>query len=307
MKNSKNSKKKFIVIGLVYFLLFASAFVYTNLKKIPNFSLELPRVEHHASYDTIFLKSRVITSKMATENPDEILLENQFFLLPTTGYITQIIPSVHGTTSKDILHHSVIAHLFNDRDLTCPNYNKLLFASGKERTVFSLPPGYGYPVKNIGEVFDMVTHFRNSRNEDMTKIYFEYEIKVSKEKLKPVDVIRLDVDTQCNYESAFAVDPNSTQTFTGQSIMPFTGKVIAAGGHIHEYSTGLQIYQNGNKIMNFKAITDDKNQILSIPRVFPSNSVLKKGDRLDIKSTYINPFKTPIEGMALFYAYIAKE
>ncbi len=305
------TKKKLIIIGLVYFLLFTATFVVAYIKKIPNFSLELPRIEHHETYDTIFLRSRPITPKMLAGKPTEILLENQFFFIPTSRYITESLPRIHGTESTPVIHHSVISHIFEEKDATWSNYFKLLFAAGKEMAVLSIPKGHGYPLKHPGSVFDIVNHFHLNeiKNEDPAKIYLEYEIKISKEKLKPVDVLRLDADTRCDYDAAFAITPRTTLTVSNkrQLIMPYSGKVILAGGHVHEFSTGLEVSRNNKQIMSFKPDTNAKKIIRSIPFIYPENLILNKGDKLDITTTYINPLNAPVEGMGMVFAYLERK
>ncbi len=308
-KKSWISRKKLAAISLIYLLLFASSFIFIILKNIPTFSIGFAKVEKHNTFDIVTLKSHDITNQMLKDNPKEILFENQVVLYPGSGYITEIIPVLTGTSAKNILHHGVLTHIFHGRDLTCPNYHKLLFASGEEMTPFYAPEGYGYPIKPLSGTFALVTHFTNDPGVDLTKIHFEFKIKVSKEKLKPIEPIRLDINNDCNYESAFIVPANTTKTFKNRRglIMPFTGRLLLIGAHVHKYSKGLELYQNTTKILEIDPITDSKNEIISIIPRYPQNIILKNGDNLDIKSAYSNTEDKPVEGMGIFFAYLEKE
>ncbi len=89
--------------------------------------------------------------------------------------------------------------------------------------------------------------------------------------------------------------------------MPFTGRLLLIGAHVHKYSKGLELYQNTTKILEIDPITDSKNEIISIIPRYPQDIILKNGDNLDIKSAYSNTEDKPVEGMGIFFAYLEKE
>jgi hypothetical protein len=190
----------------------------------------------------------------------------------TNCYITRIVPDLvymndplpvdnpNGTTANynnDTddnvwLHHMVIADLCTG---SAP-----LFASGNERAVFQLPAGYGY-FSGPGCTWFLNYHLHNenpSPRHVALKLLVTYETAT----LTKVTPIWLDIAGISNQSQYIApVGYSDQHTGTGEPgiqpdyAMPIQGKVVAMGGHVHDYGISVSAFNNrlGDWICTSKA------------------------------------------------------
>ena len=175
----------------------------------------------------------------------------------TDCYITGITPRLvyaDGTkadmSTGVMLHHLVIADT-SKRDLTCAREDGIgaigrrIFASGDERTPFSLPAGYGFrvtPGRWIG-IVELMNHSPLPRD-----VFFEadvYHVPASgpgaKAGMKNVTPVWLDI-ANC-LDSEYSV-PAGRTAMDWSWVSSITGKVVAAAGHVHAGGVGT-ILTNG--------------------------------------------------------------
>lgn len=289
---------------VIFFLAASISIIVLNKQNYGHITLEIPKIEKYQNYDIITIKSRPISLKKGAD----ITTKDQLFFYPKEGYITEITPSLIGTGDKEILHHAVIADIFEGRDTACPSYKTLIFATGSEMTPFLAPISYGYKLKPLKNLFYLETHWQNLQNKEFSNIQFQYKIKVSKNTARPLHVVRLDASPVCDQHSSLVVQPHSIQTFSAKTsyIAPYNGKIVLAGGHIHQYAKSLIILKNKEKVIEFLPNFDENGKVLSIPPVYPQELHINRGDRIDLESTYSNPLNSPIEAMAIAFIYLAK-
>jgi hypothetical protein len=147
-----------------------------------------------------------------------------------------------------MLHHAMFAAQSSGKsDVTCPGkgpglLGERFFASGDERTAVdleSLP--YGYKV-NISETWNMVYDLMNWETITKTvKIKMTYKYATgsdatSRASLRPVWLDQ----AQCSLDSLIEV-PEGLSDFHYDWKATFSGKLIAAAGHIHDHGVNDEL------------------------------------------------------------------
>lgn len=147
-----------------------------------------------------------------------------------------------------MLHHAMFAAKASGKsDATCPGkgpglLGERFFASGNERTVVditSLP--YGYKIAS-SETWNMVFDLMNWETTSKTvKIRMTYKYATGSDHTSraPVRPVWLDLD-QCSLDSEVSV-PNGLSDSHYDWKATFSGKLIAAAGHIHDHGVNIEL------------------------------------------------------------------
>lgn len=230
---------------------------------------------------------------------------------PGDGFITAISTEVIGAP-KDTLHHIVFSYM-GRQDTTCPNFPQRIFAVAKELTRVKLPPGFGYPISRHDN-FSAFTHMYNPHDQVFknvrVKINVRFKPKTLGVQFKNVEPIWLGI-VNCSLDPTFLIEPKQTKVFslTPKIIVPFDASVVFAGAHFHDYGTNLGVLLDGKQVFNFEPQTVG-HSIEKIPAVTQMDGdrlKIKKGQVLDIVSTYQNPTEETIDGMGIAIIYLAKD
>ncbi len=167
------------------------------------------------------------------------------------GYVTGMSGDVVDADGNSVpvtsvmLHHSVFAKA-NAHDATCsqvtdydgnpwPLQVQRFYGLGEERAVLTLPPGYGYPNRGSdrwGLVYMLMNHKPAART-----VYIQYTVHYATgQTLTPVHPYWFD-EHNCAADPIFDVPGNgrmfSTFSKTVDYTMPESGRIVAAGGHLH--------------------------------------------------------------------------
>jgi plastocyanin len=156
-----------------------------------------------------------------------------------------------------MLHHIVFAALgrpnltcqsftgFDSRTASGGNYAQPFYGAGEERNRLVLPPGYGYRTGS-NDVWGMVWMLMNHRGvPDHASIRYTVTWDDSPD-LTPVHPYWLDV-RNCMADPIFNVPgggaKGSTYSRAYDLAMPESGRIVAAGGHVHGGATSLRVSQ----------------------------------------------------------------
>jgi plastocyanin len=178
------------------------------------------------------------------------------------GYVTRIKPDLVRADGSvppvDVihLHHGVFLNM-SRRDTTDPSVpGERFFATGEEKTVMSLPDGYGYPSKG-SDVWAM-NHMVHNQTPVADAVYITYDVdfvpadSASGRAIKPVKPIWMDVQNGDAYPvfdvargaggargrwtypddarpSPYKPDKPPRNVWTADS----DGTIVAAAGHVH--------------------------------------------------------------------------
>ena len=175
------------------------------------------------------------------------------------GYVTGMSADVVDESgvsvpiSSVMLHHVVFAKL-GAPDATCSHFVdydgravtasvQRFYAEGEERSTLPLPAGYGYPNKapdRWGLVYMLMNHKPAART-----VYVQYTVRYTTgETLTPVRPYWLDV-RNCRADPIFDVPGGgalfSTYSRSADFTMPESGRIVAAGGHLHGGGLRLEL------------------------------------------------------------------
>jgi plastocyanin len=190
------------------------------------------------------------------------------------GYITRIKPNLVYTNGKvprvDVihLHHGVWANL-SGGNATAPSLPELFFAAGEEKTIVTLPDGYGYPYHATDRWF--LNHMIHNLTPVPADVYMTYDIDFipasspAAEKIRPVRPIWMDVMKGQLYPvfnvrkgaggGRFTFPDDARDPYGGgpprnQWTVDRDGVLVATGGHLHPggLHTDLWVRRPGARI-----------------------------------------------------------
>jgi len=174
------------------------------------------------------------------------------------GYVTRIKPNLTTTTGfvpptyKLHLHHGVWLNT-GAQDATSPGLPERFFASGEEKTAFSIPAPYGYPVKASDHW--IINYMIHDLTNKPYRVYLTYDVdfvplhsKLGK-RMKPVKPVWMDVENGHSYpvfdvlrgsgtNGAFtfpdqADHPYGNGPALNQWTLPYDATLVATAGHLH--------------------------------------------------------------------------
>jgi plastocyanin len=192
---------------------------------------------HLGGYETRFPAARVQTPRRA-------------------GYIVRMSARVvdrNGTRvplSDVMLHHVVFIDDGRPggppKRGSCPGRGgEPFYGTGEEHQRLLLPPGYGYRVE-ARDRWRMVTMLMSHRLLP-TRVWLEYRVTMETSKrLTPVTPLWLRA-SGCDPRSSYTVDgggaPGSTDERSAEWVMPISGRIVAAGAHLHGSAKGVTVSQ----------------------------------------------------------------
>ncbi len=152
--------------------------------------------------------------------------------------------------SHVMLHHVVFV---NDgvpggprKESSCPGRGgEPFYGTGEERQRMLLPPGYGYRVE-ARDRWRMITMLM-SHHLKPTRVWLQYSVTIETSKaLTPVRPLWLRA-SGCDPRSSYTVEgggaPGSTDERSADWTMPISGRIVAAGAHLHGSAKSLTVSQ----------------------------------------------------------------
>ena len=170
------------------------------------------------------------------------------------GYVTQMnawLVRRNGRRvpiSRVMLHHVVFINVASERSRRLTSCGiragQPFYGTGEERQQLFLPPGYGYLVK-AADRWRMQTMLM-SHGLAGQNVYVEYRMRiVTGRRLTPVTPLWLRANRSCtgfpSYPVAGGGAPGSTDVHSFEWAMPFDGRIVAAGAHLHGSSKDMTI------------------------------------------------------------------
>lgn len=216
--------------------------------------------------------------------------------IPFNGWLTAYHPSLVDSKGavlpNHLLHHTAFFNTARS-DFLCPDKEEHIFGSGAEMNDWPAIPGYGYRVQKgdrirITAMFDNAT--AQSYREAFLQVRVDYQLSSQGAPLKDVYPAWFDV-MECS-ESAYDL-PVGISTKTGEFKLGYSGKLLAAGGHLHDYGDWLVLKNDTNQtIATLESTLDPTGHIISMPiKVFADRGgiPLHRGDVVDVTDAYDNP------------------
>jgi plastocyanin len=157
--------------------------------------------------------------------------------------------------SRLMLHHIVFLTV-GTQNSACQDYTAFdanqklpalatpIYGAGEERNVLALPPGYGLKLKADDQW--LMTWMLMNHKKTADKAFIEWKVTTTTDPVKDVHPYWLDVKN-CNADPIYSVPgggkPGSTHTKSYDLMMPESGHIVAAGGHVHGGAKDLEISQ----------------------------------------------------------------
>jgi plastocyanin len=173
-----------------------------------------------------------------------------------SGYIVRMDAKIVDRNGRRIaLGHVMLHHVvfINDgqpggprKESSCPGRGgEPFYGTGEEHQRMLLPPGYGYRVE-AGDRWRMITMLM-SHHLEPTRVWLQYSVTMETSKtLTPVRPLWLRA-SGCDPLSSYTVDgggaPGSTDLRSADWAMPISGRIVAAGAHLHASAKGITVSQ----------------------------------------------------------------
>lgn len=223
---------------------------------------------------------------------------DRYLEIPVDGWLVAYHPRLTDAAGETIpgrlLHH--VAFWNTERpDFLCPEKEEHIFGAGGEMNDWPALPGVGYRVFR-GDSIRVSTMFHNPTARDYPETYLEVKVRYVREDrvqepLKNVYPVWFDVQ-ECG-PSGYDLAPGENVT-RGEFSMPYSGRLLGVGGHLHDYARSLRLYDESDdrEIARLEPELDEEGRIRSMP-VVPflarGGYRLEEGEKIRVTATYENP------------------
>ncbi|MDH5284344.1 MAG: hypothetical protein OEW80_10745 [Gemmatimonadota bacterium] len=231
------------------------------------------------------------------------------FPWPVTAMARGFSFALHDSTGKKVpqrvLHHLNLINTTR-RQLLLPLQEKVM-AIGRETKNIMLPGTVGLPLE-AGTRMKVAIMWHNQTPVDFSGVMLTLHIRYTPDNLvpRPVTVlpISMDLADRPGAENSFPV-PVGLFTISREFMMPVTGRLLAATGHMHDWATGLRLEDAASRktLVSITPILDSTGGISDMPlRLFGVRGdglKLHAGRRYRLVATYDNRSGATMDGMAM--------
>lgn len=210
---------------------------------------------------------------------------------------------------KSLLHHLAIVN-FGRRQLLKPTPERVV-AFGRETGDMSLPRTVGIPMsRGMPLAITLGWHNATSTTYNGARVELVIDWIPASTPVPPLSVLPVSMDVVGALGEVSGYDlPRGT---TRQSIafeMPLDGRIIAAGGHLHDHGTLLQVddvsSDRRRKVLALTSVRDDSGRVIEVSRITPGISGagirLHAGRRYELSALNENATGMPLPGHAMAY------
>ncbi|HUI41350.1 MAG TPA: hypothetical protein VL523_05220 [Terriglobia bacterium] len=220
-----------------------------------------------------------------------------YWNVPIDGWFTGYLASLEGATGQRIsarLLHHVAVYDTSRPNFLCPNQAEHIFGAGGELTEWPSLTGLGYRVHR-GDRIMVSTMFHNDGTVAYSAIYLKISVSYrpwTKGGPQLMSVYPAWFDVMGCGSSGYGLKPGRSVK-DGEFKLPFSGRLIGVGGHMHDYGQEL-ILSNAThrrQIADLKAQLDPQGRLISIPIVrFTEGGglSLEKADVIHVTCVYDN-------------------
>ncbi|MGH7583215.1 MAG: hypothetical protein ACREL5_08330, partial [Gemmatimonadales bacterium] len=194
------------------------------------------------------------------------------FTWPVSGWIRGVRLRIHDASGKPLprrlVHHINVVN-FARRQLFYDMPERMI-AMGQETQDIKVPATIGIPV-TTGMPMAALVMWHNETANAYKGVSFEMTIDYSPTNLvpRPVSVmpVYMDVVNPVGQDVDFDI-PAGRSTWTHDFTMPFSGRIIGAGGHAHDYADGISLLDvtdsaRSRTVVHLNTPVDARGHILS--------------------------------------------
>jgi hypothetical protein len=195
-----------------------------------------------------------------------------------------------------LVHHMNVMN-FDRRQLLYPAVERMV-AAGSETGTVIVPKSIGMPMQP-GYRLGMYVAWNNTGDADIEDAYLRVRLKWSPKNLspRPLDVLPLYMDVsflEIGETDSYDLPPgHSTKSY--DFTLPVGGRMLAVGGHMHDYGTFVQLEDatTGKVIVRLVAKKDAEGRLLKMPTKYfgitGDGIRLREGRRYRVRADYDNP------------------
>ena len=167
------------------------------------------------------------------------------------GYVTRLHAELVDARGRRVhidramLHHMYLRNLSRERIRTCNSLPEVFYGTGEENQSLVLPRGYGYRLAP-GDRWELSGMLMSHRYRPVTT-YVRYTGTVQTRRLAEVRPfwVRANGCRSASYNVRGGGAPGSVDDRVFRWRVPVTGRLVAAGGHLHAGAVGLQLRDPG--------------------------------------------------------------
>lgn len=224
------------------------------------------------------------------------------FRSPITGWFRGAQVEIEDPSGQpvpqSVLHHINLLNL-SRRQLIHPGVERM-WAAGPETAPTVLPAGVGMPVSDTMTLGVMVA-YSTAAMRPGSLIRLRLAWTPGNTVPRPVDIFPLPIDVNYRVAESAAYDlPAGRSTRSFEFVMPIAGRMLGAGGHMHDYGESLVLedLDRGRVVLELKPRKDAAGKVTGVSRevfgVLGAGRKLEAGRRYRLTATYDNPTGTPI-------------
>ncbi|HEX3927614.1 MAG TPA: hypothetical protein VHW65_06425 [Gemmatimonadales bacterium] len=239
------------------------------------------------------------------------------FVWPVSGWLRgarlEIIGANGAALPRDIVHHIEVVN-FGRRELFYPAAERLV-GFGKETEDLRLPATIGVPV-TAGMPMAVAIAWHNATAAALpgVRLQLTFEWLPTNFNPRPVSVlpVTLVVSHDIFEESGWDL-PAGPSSWTRDFPAALSGRILAAGGHLHDYARNLELVDvpaagEPRQVLALAVKQGPSGQILSLQRLLPGvmgdGIRMHEGHTYRIVGTYQNPTGKTIEGGAMTHLVV---
>lgn len=238
------------------------------------------------------------------------------FTWPNDGWLRgvklRLVDGKGKPLDRRLVHHVNIVN-FGRRALFYPVAERML-ALGQETEDIRLPATVGIPV-SAKLPMGMILAWHNPGHEAIPGVQVELTFEYSPTNLfpKPVSVLPVYLDVQDPVGRDVDFDlPAGTTKHTADFRATVAGRILGAGGHLHDYGTGLLLQEvNGaatKDLISLRTVLDKQGALLKVDRAMPGamgdGTRITPGKTYRLTGTYQNPTGKPIAKGAMVHMVV---
>jgi len=184
------------------------------------------------------------------------------------GFSMELYDAAGQRLPRKHLHHVSMVNL-SRRQLVYDMFERIAGA-GQEQDSFEAPKTIGVPV-SPGMEFGTFVGWHNDTGKEITGAKLVIRMKYLPPNIKPspTDVLPvwLDVNNTPGRSDSYDLPPGlSSRSF--EFSVPVSGRILAAGGHLHDYADFIRVeeVESGKVLFTIKPKLDADRKILEVPR-----------------------------------------